>query len=285
MKVTFTITLFVVFFFSFVLQSNQGKVSKFHVTNKVEAVLSSVNPPAARTGAPGELNCTSCHMGTIQAADGIIDVTFSGVGNEYVVGELYSISISIASGSKNGFEMTILDNTNAKAGTFTVGTNTSITSSGGRQYIRQNASVGISSWTFNWTAPETDVGDLTAYYTFNKSNAMGNTGGDVIYMGQFTISSAVFNTLTEYEKEDQDYFIYYDKQAQELHFSYQLTVDSKVVFTVSDLTGGVIERVDFGKEIAGKYMKRVPFQYNGKMKMYIVSLFINNNVYTRKVMI
>src|SRR5687767_8205513 len=139
----------------FLFKSSQGKVETYH-QSAPPALLSSVNPPAGRTGAPGESNCTvSCHGGSTQSAAGIIDLTFSGAGNEYIVDEHYSFTISIASGSKNGFEATILDSNNTKAGTFTAGTNYSLANSGGRQYVRHSVSTGITSWTFNWTAPLT----------------------------------------------------------------------------------------------------------------------------------
>jgi uncharacterized repeat protein (TIGR01451 family) len=56
-----------------------------------------------------------------------------------------------------------------------------------RQYI-QHTSAGTfigqqntASWTFNWTAPPTDVGFVTFYAAGNQANNDGNTSGDYIY--------------------------------------------------------------------------------------------------------
>ncbi len=56
-----------------------------------------------------------------------------------------------------------------------------------RQYIEHTAAgtfIGqqnSASWTFNWTAPATDVGPVTFYAAGNQANNDGNTSGDYIY--------------------------------------------------------------------------------------------------------
>ena len=265
----------------FFLPSHGGKITKYH--DSVERTASSVNPPAAKTGAPGETTCTSCHFGTAQAADGIVEVTFSGAGDEYIVGEPYTITISIATGTKNGFQMTILDSSDAKAGTFTAGTNSSLANSGGRQYIRQDVADDILSWSFTWTAPATDLGDLTMYYTFNKSNDASNTGGDVIYVGQKNLASAEFNTITSYEKEDAGYSVFYNSAIGELNLGYVLGHESKVVVSIRNIAGGLVNQVDLGHQPAGAYTEKLLFDNNAPAGIYVVSLFVNNNVYNRKI--
>jgi len=268
----------------FFLPSNQNKISKYH-NDEPEKNLSSVNPPAARTGAPGESNCTSCHAGTVQSASGIIDVTFSGSANTYIVGQVYTITIGISSATKNGFEMTILDNSNIKAGTFTNGTNTSIISSIGRQYIRQNASIGISSWSFTWTAPAIDMGDLTIYYAFNKSNSASNTAGDIIYLGQLNLTSDVFNTLTKYEDTDLNYSVFYNTIDQVLNLNYQLDDKANVLLNIQDVSGRLIQQIDFGSQSTGSYSEAIALQEAPVSGVYIVSLIVNNDVYNRKISI
>jgi hypothetical protein len=284
MKISIGLALIAVVLIVIMMPSNQGTIRKYH-NDHVERARSSVNPPAAKTGAPGETNCTSCHLGTTQSADGVITVTFSGAGDEYIVNQAYTITISIATGTKNGFEMTILDDSNLKAGTFTAGTGTSIANSGGKQYIRQNVSVGMQSWSFTWTAPATDVGDLTMYYAFNKSNAAGNTGGDVIYLGQYNLTSAEFNTVTDYEKTNETYTAYYHSVDQQVKFGYELDKDSRVVLSLQDLSGRLIKQVDLGKQPAGVYNEQTQLEDEPIRGIYIVSLFVDNNVYNRKIVI
>jgi len=276
--------LLLILFASSILQlSHQDKIEKYHQNESIDNLNSSANPPAAKTGAPGESNCTSCHSGTVQSGLGNITLDFSGSADEYVVGQSYTFTISISSGAKNGFEATILDGTNTKAGTFTSGTNYGITTSSGRQYVRQTVSDGITSWTFNWTAPDSDKGDLTIYYAFNKSNNLDNSSGDVIYLGQMTISSAVFNTVTEHEKTDQQFKIWADLEQNQIHFDLYQKIDSPALLQIIDLQGRLIYSESLGTLSQGlnHLQRNIPTDFNHGF--YIVSIIIGNEVYDRKI--
>jgi hypothetical protein len=285
MKITHFLVASVLVASAILLPSHQTKISKYHSADFIDKVSSSVNPPAARTGAPGESNCTSCHAGTTQSASGNIDLTFSGVGNEYIVGQSYTITISIAAGAKNGFQMTMLDNTNTKAGTFTSGTNYGVTTSAGRQYARQNVSAGVTSWTINWTAPATDVGDLTLYYAFNKSNNANNSSGDIIYLGQFNIASAVFNTITAQEKTDQQIVMWYDQLTSSLNYNFTLDESADIMLQVQDLSGKLIYQEKSGMYAPGDYQNSILLTAKPQAGIYIVSLFVDNLVFNRKIRI
>lgn len=280
-KLTF-IALPAILILSVLLKSNQATISTYH-SSSPSSLQSSINPPAARTGAPGESNCTGCHAGTAQSAAGVIDVTFSGAGNEYVVGQSYTFTISVASGAKNGFEATLLDGSNIKAGTFNSGSNYSVTTSGGRQYVRQNVASGITSWTINWTAPSTDMGDLTLYFAFNKSNNMNNAGGDIIYIGQYQIQSASFNTVTEYEKIDESIGLLFNSELNAFHVTCTLQDESDLLLVIQDLSGKVTERVNLGKTNESSYEETIYLSEKLKPGVYIASLFINNQAFNRKV--
>jgi hypothetical protein len=285
MKITHFLVATILIALAILLPSHQTKISKYHSVDFIEKASSSVNPPAARTGAPGESNCTICHSGTTQSATGNIDLTFSGAGNEYVVGQTYTITISIAAGAKNGFQMTILDNTDTKAGTFTSGTNYGVTTSAGRQYARHNVSAGVTSWTINWTAPSTDVGDLTLYFAFNKSNNANNSAGDIIYLGQFNIASAVFNTITEHEKMDQQIRMWYDPFAGSLHYNFTIEESADITLNVQDLSGKLIFQKKSGVLEPGEHQNNILLTERPLPGIYVVSLFVNNQVYNRKILI
>jgi len=280
-KFFFTFLLFLTLLF-IVSSSRNGKTTRYHA-DRFQKNYSSVNPPASRTGAPGELNCTSCHIGTTQPANGVIDFSFSGVGNEYVVGETYSITIGIGSGAKNGFQMTILDNTNSKAGTFISGSNTSITNSIGRQYIRQSASVGLNSWTFQWKAPDTDQGDLTIYYSFNKSNALNNTSGDIIYLGQFNLTSAVFNTITQHEKTENPFNFSFHQN--KIDYSFTINDNNPVSMYIKNSNGQIVYTQELGNKSPGTYHESVTMKESVSQGLYIISLMVGNTMYTKKIVV
>jgi hypothetical protein len=262
------------------LSNSNDKFEKFH-KDGIEKSEYSSNPILALTGAPGNANCTQCHSGSIQSAIGNVDLTYSDVNNEYLPGQTYTFNIGIPLNAENGFQMTILDNSNNQAGTFTAGVNSNVASLGGKQYIRQSNKT--SSWTYDWTAPDFDIGDLTVYYSFVKSNSNFSPNGDVVYLGQEVVSSVDVSGISEYEKTDKKINIFYNEQSNELNLKYSLKEKANLQLQVSDLSGKLIETVDLGQKSFGPHNSKIHFDSNPTEGVYIVSLFINNNVYNRKI--
>jgi hypothetical protein len=261
--------------------SVEGKVTQYH-SDGIETVNFSSNPPAARTGAPGEANCTACHSGTAMSGEGVVFFTVGG-GPNYTPGDTYPISIATVGGSKNGFELTILDGSDNQAGTFTAGDNSSVVSEGGRQYIRHSASDGLGSWTFDWTAPATNVGELTAYYVMNKSNNNDAGSGDEIFLGSTAIPP--FNVSIAENKLDKAYNVTYNSLTKQVALNYSLFDNAKVVLNIQDLSGRLIQTLDFGYKSAGDYSEQVEINSTSMNGLYVVSLFVNNRVLNRKLMI
>jgi hypothetical protein len=261
--------------------SVEGKITKYH-SDGIEEVNFSSNPPAARTGAPGEINCTGCHLGTAMSAEGVVFFTVGG-GPNYTPGETYPISIATVGGSKNGFELTILDGSNNQAGTIAAGPNTTVISEGGRQYIRHSASDGMGSWTFDWTAPATNLGELTAYYSFNKANNNDASSGDEIFLGSAAIPP--FNVSIAENPLEKAYNVSYNNLTKQVSLNYSIIENAKVVLNIQDLSGRLIQSVDFGYKTNGDYSEQVALKNTDINGVYVVSLFINNRVLNRKLMI
>ena len=162
----------------------------------------SYQPPAERTGAPGELLCTQCHSipGT---GDGSVAIA---VPPEYVPGNNYVITVTLQDPDQLrwGFEAIAyrIDQetlTLEMAGAFTnLSTLTTIQElSDGRQYVSHTSNAGDPgpepdgtflgtlggpvAWTFNWTAPATGSGPVTWYVAGNAANGNGTNSGDYIY--------------------------------------------------------------------------------------------------------
>jgi hypothetical protein len=277
-KLLFTLSLAGIAGMSFFY--NPDRITKYH-NDGIETVNFSSNPPAAKTGAPGEGNCTDCHSGSVLSADGVVDFSVGG-GPGYIPGNTYTLIVSSIGGAKNGFELTVLDAANNQAGTLTAGANSNVTSSGGREYIRHSSSLGENTWVFEWTAPAEDAGELTAYYTVNKANNDGATSSDEIYVGSTPIP--LFGASISENELDASYNAYYNQAAQELNLSYSLPEETKVVLNVQDLSGRLVTFRDFGDQPAGDYNET--FQVNNVTanSIYIVSLFVDNTVLNRKIM-
>src|SRR6185369_1763122 len=189
-------------FAGYLLSNNAG-------TRPVHAF--SAGPPAGYTGAPLEEPeaCAECHVPP-DAGTGRISITAP---QTYVPGQTYPITVTHTNADPTrlrwGFELTVLDNaSDEKAGdlqnndsTTQVLNNTGPNSA--RQYIEHTAGgtfIGQqngASWTFNWTAPATDVGPVTFYAAGNQANNDGNTSGDYIY--KTFVASAPASTTPDFD--------------------------------------------------------------------------------------
>lgn len=139
--------------------------------------------PTGRTGAPGESTCTSCH--NQNAGNGQINIIAPA---SYIPGQTYEVQIQETTSDTSraiwGFETTSLAGT-AMAGSYTNTTgNTRIRVATTKSYVTHTsagtfpATTGGATWTFNWTAPATDVGPVTFYAAGLLGDNDGGDGGD-----------------------------------------------------------------------------------------------------------
>jgi len=155
-------------------------------------------PPTAMTNAPNESDCTSCHSGTLNPttsnlANLKLTNTFTGGG--YIPDSTYTLTLSYSQSgiSTFGFEITVLDDKNAPAGTLTSGTGsakgTKTVIGKTRQYLYQTSTggSGSKSWTFTWKAPSTNVDTVEFYAIVNAANGDGKEQNDQIYAKTFRI--------------------------------------------------------------------------------------------------
>ena len=172
------------------------------------AHASASGPIAGVTGAPLEGTCTMCHS-TPSGERGEFTITAP---SSYVPGNIYQITVThvntdkVTPRSKWGFEMTALTVAGQlPAGDFQNLPKSTLTQiiiggpGGNRQYIEHTYEGGFegqlngASWTFNWTAPATNVGPVTLYAAGNQANGDFDLTGDQIYVAQATINPEVCN--------------------------------------------------------------------------------------------
>jgi len=213
-----------------------ASVSELEEYEETDISAYSVNPPPQRTGAPGENDCTQCHSGNTYDGNNQIDVTFSGGQDEYLPDSTYTITIGVPNNQVNGFQMTILDDNALKAGEFISGTGSSVVNSGLRQYVNQTND-NNNSWSFEWTAPSTSLGNLTAYYSFNKSDNSGNVLGDSIFLGQKSIFESSSLQIKDHPEYQTDFKIWQNVNSNELQGSIYLDKTSQLKIDIYDITG------------------------------------------------
>lgn len=160
--------------------------------------------PAGYTNAPSEPTCVSCHSGSLVTSGtnyNNVSLTGNFTGSGYIPDSTYTITLSYTHTGKTrfGYQLTCLDSDDDMAGSFALisGNNKSSlrtkTYSGNlRRYVGQTSSgsagSGSASWSFEWTAPSTNLGDVTFYTVVNSANKNNTTSGDIIIAREFTIS-------------------------------------------------------------------------------------------------
>ena len=149
-------------------------------------------PPNNSTGAPGHNNCAQCHT---SSGNGNVSLSFPG-NSGYNPGQNYSLSVLVTDPTKTrfGFSMVARDTSNntVDVGTWSAGSNDTQTHGPGGSHVgHRNAPFDQGSHTFtvNWQAPASGVGDVTFYVASVAANGNGINGtGDNVYLRQLTIS-------------------------------------------------------------------------------------------------
>jgi hypothetical protein len=260
--------------------ASEIQIQKFSITNRHNS-----GSPTAKTGAPGEGNCTACHVGTVQdgsTENQFILVNSSGAVTSYVPGETYQISLFLASNpSKKGFQATVLDATNTFAGTFTPATGgVNFTNTGGRFYANHSAASTNSStfplWNWEWTAPSTDVGPVTFYVATNVANNNAQSTGDAIYLSNYTINGTVgledkqLPTLSDFTAS-------FSAENQSINLTFSTVINGNKVVNLVDLSGKSVLNLDLGSTTIGLNQEKFRVPDHIKNDMYIVQFFVDNH--------
>ena len=244
---------------------------------------------AGKTGAPGEQNCTSCHSGSaldgsnenvLQVLNGATPVT------SYVPGQTYTIALAMSSNpAKKGFQATVLDGSNAMAGTFTAGTNTSINGSV-KKYANHKSTSNTSTtvlWGWTWVAPSTDVGPVTFYVATNKANNNGNDNGDVIYLSQHVIGSTA--GLVEESKMELNFNAGYNALNRQIMLSFNALNAGDLSINLVDVNGRSVFTNQLGTVSAGATKEFVTLPDHIKEGIYFVNCFVGNTPMSAKIVI
>lgn len=139
------------------------------------------------TGAPGE-NACACH-GNLNTGPGSASISAPA---GYMPGEVIDVTVSVEENGKSrwGFAVTVLDGSDQPVGELMVtdAARTLMTTEGsGREYIKQTTTgtdAGANdntSWSFQWTAPASDEGQVTFYLAGLACNNGDNVSGDNTY--------------------------------------------------------------------------------------------------------
>ena len=155
------------------------------------------NGKAAKTGAPGEVNCTDCHGDyTLNSGGGSISIAAPTMaGFQYTPGQTYNMSVTVSRSANSLFGVGIeaLTSGNANAGTLNItdAASTQIKSATVSGVSRRNivhtldggATAASKVFNFSWTAPASGTGNVTFYFAGVAGDGDGNESGDYVYIG------------------------------------------------------------------------------------------------------
>ena len=174
------------------------------VTVGVFSLASSSGQTQALAGSPisGGNTCTNCHGGTVNSGPGTIEI--NGLPAEYVPGNTYALTLSMAGESSNrlGFQTVALDATETQAGSFgSLSSGVGTFTSGGATFLEHTSPSSSGSWSFDWTAPAAGTGTVTLYTAINATNANFSTNGDNVYNERFTLNESSASSIGSLEQE------------------------------------------------------------------------------------
>lgn len=110
----------------------------------------------------------------------------------YAPGNTYTITASVSQGGHDrfGFEFTAEDDGGTKVGSFaSTGSETQLTNGGNAVTHTNTGTLGTDSksWSFEWTAPNANTGDVNFYGAFNVANNNGQPTGDEIHLDSIQV--------------------------------------------------------------------------------------------------
>jgi hypothetical protein len=252
--------------------------------------LNAAGSPGGKTGAPGDQTCTQCHSGNVQSGTGFQTVVLTNdmgqIVTNYNPGEQYTVTVGMLTlNLKNGFEIVALDPSNAQAGSVAVtnATTTKTVTFGGKTRITQKSGgTSLNNWSFAWTAPATNVGNVTFYLATNVTNSNNANSGDAIRTSQHVIGS------TAEIQEDAS------KVAVNLgyaHATNSLTIDltsqlnGEAAINLVDLSGKSVQFEQLGNVATGNNLLQVKLNKQLPKGIYVAHINVNNNFVSKKIYI
>ena len=219
-------------------------------------------------------------MNTVTLMDGATAVT------EYTPNTTYNVIVTInTTNAKNGFQILPLDPTNAMAGTVTAtdATNTKTAVISGKTTLTQkSAGTAFNSWTFQWTAPSTNVGTVTFYLATNVTNSSNSDQGDVIYVSQHLFGSQAGLVTNGQEISTNVNFI---PSTNSLKLKLNTAVSGEVAVNVVDLSGKSVLFEKLGNVTDGENEWNVRLGNEITSGIYVVHVNVNNNYTSKKIYI
>jgi len=236
-------------------------LSVFAVCSVVFAALISASSEnktgkAGATGSPGEGTCSQsgCHTGFADnSMGGSIVISHDIPEAGYAPGAEYNISVTVSEAGITlfgfGFEALTADGQNA--GDLAPGVGSQIKNATVQGVNRRNivqiqnggASADSHTFSFTWTAPLQNEGDVTFYAAGNAANANGAKTGDHIYNTSLVVSSDGTVGLKEKTERSGTLVVYPNPAENELTIRVHLPKTGRLICEAISLQGFVSHQI------------------------------------------
>lgn len=255
-----------------------------------EVKTNGVQPPSVRTGAPSELTCgtSDCHNNTPNSGVGNVSIAFSNPQGLYLPGNSYTLTVTVTDGAQSrfGFEITSLDGTNTQAGSFaeiTGGSDLSFPVSGnGRLYASHHNASTINVWNINWTAPITDVGQVTFYAAGNAANGNETSTGDFIYTTTLQVQPDNGIGIADLLLQPDETFVLQNPVSGNINVQYETASTDHSLIRLFSLNGQLVKVLFEGTEGKGNHTHSfMPGEVPAGL--YLIQLKSGTTVHTEKI--
>ena len=256
------------------------------------------NGKAGYTGSYGELYCTDCHSTyALGAGGGSVALTSTNMSAwTYDPGVTYHMvaTVSRTGNSLFGICVEALTTANVNAGTLVI-TNTAKTSiktktvSGvsRRSVVHTlNAGQGTNSYafTFDWTAPASNIGDVSFFFTGVAANSNGNENGDYVYYGSQVVGYNVNNSISELTSVKE--ISVYPMPVQD-HFTmnYELKNTGSVSINLYNIQGAIVSNLSHKVMSPGNYSDNFYLPEQLSAGTYILSVESESGITSKRILI
>ncbi len=254
------------------------------------------------TGGPGEKTCaqSGCHStASIDPGTGVNTLFFPTADSTYVPGQTYSIILGVKKTgiAKFGFEFLALEDSGETSTGQLVVTDADRThivsgtiSGKTRKYMTHSTdgtpalTTDSTNWSFDWTAPSTNVGTITFYYITNCTNDNGANTGDALYESSFQIKPQATNSIQELV-EGGDIAVGYTPSNHSISITYALKHSSKVCINLFDVQGKDLKSIAQSVKTTGVHSDIIELGKNVNAGIYSLSFMINNQSISKKIFI
>jgi len=248
---------------------------------------------AGYTGSPGENTCVNCHSSTGASNTGPGSIAIrSNMNNwEYVPGQTYSISVVVSQTGRSLFGMGLeaLTSSNTNAGTLTITNAASTrlrTAANSRINVTHQNNGGASAdsmvFTFNWTAPSTNIGNVTFYFAGIAANNNGQNSGDNVYNSSKVATPATTTALEEVASSNKTIRPYING-AGNIAIPVDVKAASSALVEMFDLKGSLLSRQTFDGIQSGAVVLEMEKPAMVSTGTFVVRVTAGNSIFTGKI--